>query len=75
MSVNLGLTFQPLSFWGQSGWYLVPTTWFARTNSNGTITASPNSDFSSSVYDAVINESGYMVFQDLMASRQSGIDN
>ena len=39
------------NFFGQQGWWSVPATWFCRQNSDGTITASPNADFSKPNYD------------------------
>lgn len=58
---------QRWNFLGATGtdvmWYKVPLGWFTRQNSDGTITASPNSDFSAPTYDILTNVDGYMVFQ------------
>lgn len=61
------------TFLGQQGWWRVPLAWFTRQNSDGTISASPNSTFSPPLYDVVIDISGYMVFQDLGRSTQAGL--
>jgi hypothetical protein len=53
---------QRWNFFGQPGWWSVPTQYFTRRNSDGTITASPNADFSNPTYDVKINNDGYMVF-------------
>jgi hypothetical protein len=58
----------PSSFWGQSGWFRVPTQWYVRSQVAGQIEASPNSDFSAPVYQCVLNENFQMVFQDLLKS-------
>lgn len=66
------MTPQPWNFYGQTGtWYSVPLGWKVRTNDNGTMTASPNEDFSRPTYDAVLNVDGTLVFQDLMRTLQS----
>ena len=58
---------QRWNFLGATGtdvmWYKVPLGWFTRQNADGTITASPNSDFSAPTYDVLVNIDGYMVFQ------------
>jgi hypothetical protein len=64
---------QQWNFLGQQGWWRVPLAWFCRQNANGTITASPNSDFSAPTYDVLVNIDGYMVFQDLGRSTQAGL--
>jgi len=61
------------NFLGQIGWWRVPLNWFTRRNDDGTITASPNSDFSNPTYDVQVNNDGYMVFQDLGRSTQAGL--
>lgn len=58
------------NFWGQAGWFRVPTDWYVRTPAQGRIEASPNADFSTPVYDVVLNENFIMVFQDQLLSRQ-----
>jgi len=63
---------QRWNFLGQQGWYRVPLAWFCRRNSDGTITASPNADFSQPTYDVLTNIDGYMVFQSLGLSTQDG---
>lgn len=60
---------QPSNYQGMQGWYQVPGGWFARRNEDGTISASPNSDFSNPVYDVKIDIDGFMKFFDLMRSR------
>jgi hypothetical protein len=57
---------QPSNFLGQAGWYQVPCGWFARQNADGTISASPNSDFSKPVYDVKVDQDGYMKFYSCM---------
>ena len=64
---------QRWSFLGQQGWWRVPLGWFARQNADGTITASPNADFSNPTYDCKVNIDGYMVFQDLGRNTQAGL--
>jgi hypothetical protein len=54
------------NFQGLSGWYIVPGGWFCRQNADGTITASPNSDFSSELYDVKVDADGFMKFQNLL---------
>jgi hypothetical protein len=62
---------QPYSFYGQYGtWFSVPLGWKVRTNENGTMTASPNADFSTPTYDAVLNIDGTLVFQDMFPQSQ-----
>ena len=61
------------NFLGQQGWWKLPLGWFARQNADGTITGSPNADFSPPVYDILINIDGYAVFQDLGRSTQAGL--
>jgi hypothetical protein len=53
---------QRWNFLGQQGWWRVPLGWYARQNVDGTITASPNQDFSNPTYDCQVNIDGYMVF-------------
>src|SRR5208282_2685601 len=53
---------QAWNFLGMPGWFRVPLGWFARQNQDGTITASPNSDYSAPTYDCQVNIDGYMVF-------------
>jgi hypothetical protein len=63
----------PWNFLGQQGWWKVPLGWFTRQNADGTITASPNSNFSAPLYDVLVNIDGYMVFQSLSLSSQAGL--
>jgi hypothetical protein len=58
---------------GQQGWWRLPNAWFARRNEDGTMTGSPNADFSSPCYDLILDVSGYLVFQDLGRSTQAGL--
>ena len=64
---------QQWNFLGQQGWWRVPLAWFTRQNADGTITASPNSDFSNPNFDVLVNNDGYMVFQDLGRNTQAGL--
>lgn len=64
---------QAYSFWGQPGWWILPTQWFVRVNADGTLTGSPNEDFSTPTYELKTTPDGYMVFQDLMRSKEAGI--
>ena len=66
------LTPAPATFFGQLGWWTVPLGWFCRRESNGNITASPNSDFSKPTYDVLVDISGTMVFFDCGRNTQSG---
>lgn len=62
---------QPYSFWGQSGWWTVPTSWFIQ-NVDGVNYVSPNADFSAPKYVAKTNVDGVMVFFDMMLNLQAG---
>jgi hypothetical protein len=64
---------QRWNFLGQQGWWRVPLAWFTRNNGDGTITASPNSNFSAPTYDVRINNDGYMVFWDTGRNTISGL--
>ncbi len=64
---------QPYSFLGQPGWWTLPMQWHVRTNSDTSVTASPNADFSTPTYEIKTTPDGYMVFQDLMRSKVAGI--
>ena len=64
---------QQWNFLGMQGWYRVPLGWYARRNEDGTITASPNADFTPPLYDVLTNIDGYMVFQDLGRSTKAGL--
>ena len=55
----------PTNYQGLTNWYQVPLGWFTRRNEDGTITASPNADFSKPTYDVKTDTDGYMKFQDL----------
>lgn len=61
------------NFLGQQGWWRVPLGWFTRQNADGTITASPNKDFSGYNYDVLINNDGYMVFFSATLNSQAGL--
>ena len=61
------------NFFGQQGWWSVPATWFCRQNSDGTITASPNADFSKPNYDVLRNIDGYFVFWSAGLNSQAGL--
>jgi hypothetical protein len=63
---------QPYSFWGQSGFYSVPTSWYIK-NVNGVNYVSPNADFSVPKYVARTNVDGVMVFQDLFRNLIDGL--
>ena len=69
----IDLTPQRWNFLGQQGWWRVPLGWFTRQNTNGTITASPNADFSIPNYDVQINNDGYMVFFSAGLNSQAGL--
>lgn len=62
----------PTNFFGQAGWWTVPTSWACRTNPDGTIQVSPNADFSKPVYAVKINQVGEMCFFDMMRNLRSG---
>jgi hypothetical protein len=63
----------PWTLNGQRGWFRVPTQWAIRTNADQTMSASPNSDFSSPVYDVKLDAgTGTLVIQDLLQSRLMG---
>jgi hypothetical protein len=53
------------SYQGMNGWWIFPNGWFVRRNEDGTITGSPNSDFSLPNYDLKVDIDGYFKFQDL----------
>jgi hypothetical protein len=61
------------NYLGQQGWWSVPCGWFMRQNADGTLTASPNSDFSLPNYDVKINNDGYGVFFDAGRNTQAGL--
>jgi hypothetical protein len=56
------LTPRPTNYQGCTGWRIVPCGWFTRRNADGTITASPNADFSAPNYDVKTDTDGYMKF-------------
>jgi hypothetical protein len=60
----------PTNYQGLTNWYQVPNSWFCRRNANGTVSASPNQDFSSPVYDVKTDSDGYMKIQDLFWNAQ-----
>lgn len=53
---------QRWNYYGMQGWWRLPTRWFARRNADGTLTGSPNSDFSKPTFDLKVNNDGYLVF-------------
>lgn len=58
---------QPANYFGQMGWWTVPTSWFSRWQ-DGVQYVSPNSDFSRPVYVAKMNSDYTLVFQSVMAN-------
>lgn len=67
------MTPKPYNYWGMSGFFSVPLGWKVRSNADGSLTASPNPDFTNPTYDVAINSDGTYVFQDMLLSRQLGI--
>jgi|WetSurMetagenome_2_1015567.scaffolds.fasta_scaffold658338_2 hypothetical protein len=63
---------QRWNYQGMPGWWRVPFGWYVRSNEDGTVTASPNYDFTPPLYDVKTNIDGYMVFQDLGRSTKAG---
>lgn len=61
------------SFWGQSGWWTVPTQWYVRTDEDRQIWASPNSDFSAPEYACKTNVDGVLVFFDEYRNAIAGL--
>lgn len=64
---------QRWNFLGQAGWWRVPLAWFTKQDEDLNIWASPNEDFSKPLYRVLVNNDGYMVFQDLGRSTQAGL--
>jgi len=65
----------PWNFYGQSGWWRVPSNWFVRNDASGSIFASPNQDFSNPVYYCKTNLDGVLVFQSEMLNLLAGNTN
>lgn len=64
---NKSTDFSPLptNFLGQTGWLQFPNGWFARRNEDGTMTGSPNADFSEPCYDLKLDLDGYLKYIDM----------
>ena len=61
----------PTNYQGLVGWYIVPKAWFCRQNADGTITTSPNQDFSNPTFDVKVDTDGYMKFQSMGLNAQT----
>jgi len=68
---SFNVTPTPSNYQGLQGWYQVPCGWFCRRNDDGTISASPNKDFSNPLYDVKVDTDGYMKIQNLMWNAQT----
>lgn len=62
---------QSSNFFGQSGWWTVPTSWYSKCV-DGVIYVSPNADFSNPCYVAKLNHDYTLVFFDMMRNLVSG---
>lgn len=63
---------QPSNFFGMAGWWTVPQSWYSRTDANGQIFVSPNSNFTTPVYAVKINQNGEWVYFDMARNGQNG---
>ena len=68
----------PTSYYGQSGWFLLPTGYYTKPNPDCPceVIASPNADFSRPIYYCKLKENGQdLVYQDILLSKVMGTDN
>jgi len=56
---------RPATFRGMLGFWTVPQNWYTWTDSDQQTWTSPNQDHSQPVYAVGLDDSGYLMFQDL----------
>jgi hypothetical protein len=61
----------PTQYQGLTNWYVIPLGWVCRRNDDGTMTASPNKDFSNPTFDVKIDTDGFMKFQSMGYNAQT----
>ena len=62
----------PDSWFGQTGWFRVPLSWFTTVDKNGNVWASPNNTFNNPAYLCRTSEQGHLVFTTLGNPCQTG---
>jgi hypothetical protein len=75
---DLSSGFTPTSVSGQTGWWIVPSTWFMKRvlDCPSEVIASPNQDFSTPVYYCKLaDDMQSFAFQDMLLGKITGQDS